>query len=182
MKKIETPIEGLFVIDPEVYGDDRGFFYESYNADKFAAIGITTEFKQDNHSFSTAGVLRGLHFQLEPEPMVKLVRCSRGRIWDVAVDLRKDSPTYKQWFGIELRPENKKMLYIPAGFGHGFYAFEDSEMLYKASNTYNGDLDAGIAWDDQEIGIEWPIDESVELTLSEKDQNLPTLRNSELPW
>lgn len=182
MKKIETPIEGLYIIEPEVYGDDRGFFYESYNSKKFEAIGIDTVFNQDNHSFSSAGVLRGLHFQLEPESMVKLVRCTQGRLWDVAVDLRTDSPTYKQWFGIELSPENKKMLYIPAGFGHGFYTFEESTMVYKASHVFNSELDSGIAWNDPEVGVEWPIDESKELILSEKDQNLPTLAESNLPW
>lgn len=182
MNKIETPIKDLYIIEPQVFGDDRGFFYESYNTEKFAAIGIETVFQQDNHSFSAAGVLRGVHFQLEPKPMAKLVRCTRGRVWDVAVDLRSDSPTYTQWFGIELSAENKKMLYIPEGFGHGFYCYEESEFLYKCSNTFDGSLDAGIAWNDEEIGIQWPIDESLELILSEKDTKLPRLSQVELPW
>lgn len=182
MKRIETPIPGLVVIEPDVFGDDRGFFYESYNTEKFSALGIATEFRQDNHSFSTAGVLRGLHFQLPPQPMAKLVRCTRGRLWDVAVDLRKSSPTYLQWYGLELSAENKQMFYIPEGFGHGFYAFEDAELLYKTSNVFNGALDSGIAWNDPQIAIAWPIPEGVEPTLSKKDSAMPALAGQELPF
>jgi dTDP-4-dehydrorhamnose 3,5-epimerase len=144
--KLIHPFEGLVVVEPEVFGDDRGFFMEVFNADKFAALGLPTDFKQDNHSASVKGALRGLHFQLPPKPMGKLVRCTRGRVWDVAVDLRKSSMTYKQWFAVELSAENKKMLWLPAGFAHGFYAVEDSEVLYKCTDTYDKAGDANVAW------------------------------------
>jgi len=182
MKRIDTPIADLCIIEPQLFGDERGFFYESYNAEKFATLGIVTQFLQDNHSFSTAGVLRGVHFQLPPKPMAKLVRCTRGRLWDVAVDLRKTSPTYLQWFGVELSAENKKMLYIPEGFGHGFYAFEDAELLYKTSNVFDGSLDSGIAWNDPQVAIQWPIPGEVTPILSAKDQQLPLLSARPLPF
>lgn len=178
MKKIETTIKDLVIIEPEVYGDERGYFYESYNIEKFAALGIGTVFVQDNHSKSAKGVLRGLHFQLPPKPMAKLVRCTKGRLWDVAVDLRKNSPTYLKWFGIELSEENKKMLLVPEGFAHGFYSLEDCELLYKCSNTYDSELDANIAWDDPSIGVDWPI----EPTLSARDQVAPKLSEVDLPF
>ena len=180
MKITKTPIEGLLVIEPEVYGDHRGFFFESYNIDKFKDLGIETVFVQDNHSKSAKGVLRGIHFQLPPKPMAKLVRCTRGKLWDVAVDLRKDSPTYKQWFGIELSEENKKMLYVPGDFGHGFYALEDCELQYKVSSTFDPELDDGIAWNDPEVNIDWPLD--AEPTLSERDKQAKTLAESDLPY
>lgn len=182
MNKIETPIKDLYILEPEVYGDHRGWFYESYNVNKFRKIGIETIFKQDNHSSSIAGVLRGLHFQLPPKPMIKLVRCTKGRLWDVAVDLRKKSDTYLKWFGVELSADNKKMLYIPAGFGHGFYALEDCEIVYKCSSTFEPKLDSGIAWNDPAINIEWPIDEDLELTLSDKDTKLPNLKEAKLTF
>lgn len=178
MKKIETPIKDLVIIEPEVYGDDRGFFYESYNVDKFRALGINTIFVQDNHSRSAKGVLRGLHFQLPPKPMAKLVRCTRGRLWDVAVDLRKNSPTYKKWFAVELSEENKKMFYVPVGFAHGFYALEDCDLVYKCSNTYDADLDANLAWNDPELGVEWPIAP----TLSGRDQVAPKFSELDLSF
>lgn len=178
MNKIETTIAGLYIIEPTVYADDRGFFMETYNADKFAQIGINTIFKQDSHSRSVKGVLRGLHFQLPPKPMAKLVRCTRGKLWDVAVDLRRHSPTYKKWFGVELSEENKRMIYIPEGFAHGFYALEDCELVYKCSNTFDGELDSAIAWSDPEIGIEWPIAP----TLSNKDMQAPKLSDTNLPF
>lgn len=178
MKKIETPIRDLVIIEPEVYGDDRGFFYESYNVDKFRALGINTIFVQDNHSRSAKGVLRGLHFQMPPKPMAKLVRCTRGKLWDVAVDLRKASPTYKKWFAVELSEENKKMLFVPEGFAHGFYVLEDCDLVYKCSNTYDADLDANIAWDDPDFAIEWPIAP----TLSGRDQVAPKFSELDLPF
>lgn len=177
MQRIDTPIEGLYIIEPKVLGDDRGWFFESYNTEKFSGLGITTTFLQDNHSFSKKGVLRGLHFQLAPFAMAKLVRCTNGALWDVAVDLRKESATYKQWFGVELSAENKRMLCIPEGFAHGFYSLTDCELLYKCSNVFNGELDSGIAWNDPEIAIQWPIDASAPLILSQKDQNLPKLQD-----
>jgi len=176
----QTPISGLMVITPQVFGDDRGFFFESYNAEKFAALGISTTFVQDNHSSSVKGVLRGLHFQLPPKPMAKLVRCSRGRVWDIVVDLRKDSATFKQSFGVELSAENKKMLYVPEGFAHGFYALEDCELLYKASNTFDKELDAGILWNDPAFGIVWPLEG--EPILSARDQSAPRFSELELDF
>ena len=180
MKITKTPIEGLLVIEPEVHGDDRGFFFESYNVDKFEGLGIDTVFVQANHSKSAKGVLRGIHFQLPPKPMTKLVRCTRGRLWDVVVDLRKDSPTYKQWFGIELSENNKKMFYMPGDFGHGFYALEDCELQYKVSSTFDSELDGGIAWNDPEVNIDWPIEG--EPILSGRDQAAKTLADSDLPF
>ncbi len=180
MKIVKTPIKGLVIIEPEVYGDDRGFFYESYNKEKFEAIGIDTIFEQDNHSKSAKGVLRGIHFQLPPKPMAKLVRCTKGRLWDVAIDLRKTSETYLQWFGVELSEENKKMFFVPEGFGHGFYSLEDSEFLYKCSNTFDSDLDANIRYDDPILGIEWPIDG--EPILSARDQSAPNFSELNLSF
>lgn len=171
MIKTETEIFGAFIIEPEVFGDHRGIFFESYNKEKFAALGIADVFVQDSFSFSKQGVLRGLHFQFPPKPMAKLVRCGRGRLFDVAVDIRKDSPTFKKWFGVELSAENKKMFFIPAGCAHGFYALEDCELLYKCSNVFQKDLDAGFCWNDPEIGIVWPfIDEPI---VSERDAMQP---------
>lgn len=180
MKRIDTPLAGVYIIEPDVYGDDRGFFFESYNAEKFADMGIDTVFLQDNHSFSQKGVLRGLHFQLPPFPMMKLVRCTRGKLWDVAVDVRKDSPSYLQWFGIELSAENKKMLYVPEGCVHGFYALEDCELLYKVSHTFKKELDGAVAWNDPAFGITWPL--VGEPILSEKDQSAPSYKSLTLPW
>jgi dTDP-4-dehydrorhamnose 3,5-epimerase len=180
MQKIETSLQGVYEIIPDVYGDDRGFFFESYNAEKFAAIGIDTVFVQDNHSFSKKGVLRGLHFQLPPSPMTKLVRCTRGRLWDVAVDLRKNSPTYLEWFGVELSAENKKMLYVPEGCAHGFYALEDCELLYKVSHTFQKELDGAVAWNDSAFNIAWPL--QGDPILSDKDKVAPKLSELQLPW
>ena len=171
MNKIETPLKDLYVIEPDVFGDDRGFFYEFFNADKFAALGLPTEFKQGNYSRSEKGVLRGVHFQHPPKAMGKLVRCTRGKVWNVAVDLRKGSPTFKQWFGVELSDENKKMLYLPPGFGNGFYVLEACDYAYLVTNTYDGDLDANIKWNDPEMGIAWPLEG--EPMLSGRDQNAP---------
>lgn len=178
--KLVHPFEGLVVIEPEVFGDDRGFFMETFNADKFAALGLPTEFVQDNHSASVKGVLRGLHFQLPPKPMGKLVRCTRGRVWDVAVDLRKNSMTYKKWFAVELSADNKKMFWLPAGFAHGFYSLEDSEVLYKCTQTYDKTGDANVAWNDPELNIPWPIEGQP--ILSARDQVAPLLKDLDLPF
>jgi dTDP-4-dehydrorhamnose 3,5-epimerase len=180
MKITPTPIADLLIIEPEVFSDDRGFFFESYNADKFAALGVPGSFLQDNHSASKKGVLRGLHFQLPPKPMAKLVRCVRGRIWDVAVDLRQASPTYKEWFGLELSADNKKMLYLPPGFAHGFYALEDCEVLYKCSLTYDKAGDGNVLWNDPELKVTWPLEG--EPILSPRDQMAPRLRDLTLPF
>ncbi|RMD51469.1 dTDP-4-dehydrorhamnose 3,5-epimerase [Candidatus Parcubacteria bacterium] len=180
MKKIKTDIQDLFVIEYEVFSDERGVFFEFFNQDKFNALKLDFFVKQANHSFSKQGVLRGLHFQKEPQAMAKLVRCSKGKIWDVAVDLRPDSPSFKKWFGIELSPENKKMLYIPAGFAHGFYALKDCEVQYLTDNTYNKELDAGVFYNDPELNIDWPVLEGYELILSDRDKSLPLLRDVDL--
>ncbi len=180
MQLLATTLPGVLLIEPQVFGDDRGWFFESYNADKFRDLGIDTVFVQDNHSYSSAGVLRGLHFQRAPKPMAKLVRCSRGKIWDVAVDLRPDSPHYKQWYGTELSADNKHMLFVPVGFGHGFYALEDSEVLYKCSNTFDGTLDGGVRWNDPELSVGWPLQGNP--ILSDKDKQLPGLGEVELVW
>ncbi len=178
--KIIHPFDGLLVIEPEVFADERGFFMETFSADKFAALGLPTEFLQDNHSASVKGVLRGLHFQLPPKPMGKLVRCTRGRIWDVAVDLRQASMTYKQSFGIELSAQNKKMLWLPAGFGHGFYSLEDCEVLYKCTHTYDKASDGNVAWNDPELNVQWPLDGQP--ILSARDQAAPLLKDLILPF
>lgn len=177
----ETPIKDLVIIEPKVFGDDRGWFLESFSINAFKNTGLPYEFVQDNHSFSTKGVLRGLHFQKTPHAQGKLVRCTKGKLWDVAVDLRKSSPTYKKWFGLELSAENKKMLFIPEGFAHGFYALEDCEMQYKVTSGYAPESDSGIIWNDSEIGIEWPISEQ-DPVISEKDAALKSLEETNNPF
>ncbi len=180
-KKIETDIEDLIVIEPTVFGDHRGFFMESYNKRDFEAIDLRIDFVQDNHSKSKKGVLRGLHFQTK-HPQGKLVRVIRGSVWDVAVDLRKDSVTFGQWHGVYLSEENKRMFYVPEGFAHGFITLEDeTEFMYKCTDYYYPEYDAGIRFDDKEIGIIWPFDEygiaKEEVLLSEKDERLPTMKD-----
>lgn len=180
MNKIETPLQGAYILEPKIFADDRGYFYESYNADALKNVGISTAFVQDNHSYSIAGVLRGIHFQLPHNPITKLVRCTRGRVWDLAVDLRKESPTYLQWHAEELSAENKKMFFIPEGFGHAFYAFEESEVLYKCSTTYDTTADAGIVWNDSDLQITWPFDVNTQPLLSEKDRIAPQFRDLDI--
>ncbi len=176
----KTPIEGLLVLTPQIFGDERGFFMEVFNADKFAELGLPSDFRQDNHSSSVQGVLRGLHFQLPPKAMAKMVRCTRGKIWDVAVDLRQGSPTYKQSFGVELSALNSKMLWIPEGFAHGFYALEDAEVVYKSTNTYDKKLDANVAWNDPDLAVVWPL--TGEPIISVRDQAAPLLKDLTLPF
>lgn len=169
MKVLPTPIEGLLVIEPTVFGDDRGFFYESFNARRFEELtGVRTEFVQDNHSRSAKGVLRGLHYQVE-QAQGKLVRVTTGAVFDVAVDLRKSSPTFGKWYGLELSAENKRQLWIPAGFGHGFVVTSDAaEFLYKTTDYYAPAHERSVIWNDPAIGIEWPLDG--EPLLSAKDK------------
>lgn len=168
-------ISDVILVTPKVFGDNRGFFMESYKKSEFCANGIDVEFNQDNHSKSTKGVLRGLHYQQEPYGQAKLVRCSRGRIYDVAVDIRPNSPTFGKYVKVELSEDNKKMLYIPVGFAHGFVALSDEvELLYKASGEYNPQADRGILWNDSDINIDWGI--NFEPILSEKDKAQPTLK------
>lgn len=172
MKVIETPIGGVLRIVPDVYGDERGFFLESFHAKKFAALGIPHLFVQDNHSRSARGVLRGLHFQ-KRHPQGKLVRVLSGSLFDVAVDVRPGSPTFGQWFGLVLSAREPEFLYLPEGMAHGFLALEDrTELFYKCTDFYDAADEGGIHWDDPAIGIAWPATPS---TLSPKDAAFPRL-------
>ncbi len=179
MKIEKTELEGVLIIEPDVFGDERGWFMESYNKNKLKEqSGIETEFVQDNHSMSVkAGVLRGLHFQKEPYAQSKLVRCTKGKVLDVAVDLRKDSPTFKKWISIELTGENKKQVFIPRGFAHGFLTLvDDTEIQYKTDNMYSKECDRGIRYNDPEIGVNWG---EIEPILSQKDTEAPFLKDSD---
>jgi dTDP-4-dehydrorhamnose 3,5-epimerase len=169
-RRLETELDGLVLIEPTVHGDERGFLVETFRESALAELGIDVGFVQDNHSRSKGRVLRGVHMQ---RGQAKLVRCPRGRVWDVAVDLRPGSPTYKRWEGHELDDDRHRQLFIPAGFGHGFCLLSDeADVIYRLSSYYDPELETGVAWDDPEIGIEWPIDNPV---LSERDRNAPAL-------
>lgn len=169
MKLVETNIPGPVIIEPAVFGDDRGFFLESWNAKAFAALGLDLGFVQDNHSRSAKGVLRGLHFQ-NPDPQGKLVRVVAGRVWDVAVDIRRASPHFGQWVGVELSAANKRMFWVPPGFAHGFVSLEDgTDFLYKCTALYEPANEHSLLWNDPAIGIEWPL-EGIEPQLSAKDK------------
>ena len=171
-------IEGLFVIEPVVFHDSRGYFMETYNQNDFKEAGLDMVFVQDNQSMSTKGVLRGLHFQKQ-FPQGRLVRVVRGKVFDVAVDLRSASETYGKWFGVELSAENKKQFYIPEGFAHGFLVLSDeAEFAYKCTDFYHPGDEGGILWSDPSIGIDWPIEEGIELTISEKDQKWSGIRDT----
>lgn len=178
MKVTETIIDGVVILEPPVFGDHRGFFMESWNKSRMEKAGLFYDFVQDNHSSSTVkGTLRGIHFQKGKMSQAKLVRCVRGAVLDVAVDLRKNSPTYKKWVAVELSEENKKQLLIPRGFGHAFLTLTDHvEFMYKADNYYAPEADAGIRWNDPDINVNWGIDNPI---LSEKDTNNPLLRDIE---
>ena len=177
---VKTSIPGVILVKPRVFGDERGFFMETYKKSDFEKAGIDTDFVQDNHSKSVKGVLRGLHYQLEPEAQGKLVRCIRGKIFDVAVDIRRGSPTFGKWIGVELSEENKLMLWIPKGFAHGFLTLsEEAEIVYKVSGAeYSPEHDRGIRWNDPDIGIKWPLEG--EPILSEKDRIAPLLKDAEV--
>lgn len=163
-------IKGLKVVEPAVFGDERGYFMETYNYNDFKEAGIDVQFVQDNQSSSRRGVLRGLHFQIN-YPQDKLVRVVSGEVFDVAVDLRKDSETYGKWYGVILSAENKKQFFIPKGFAHGFLVLsENAEFAYKCSDFYHPNDEGGLIWNDPEIGVEWPVQEGVELIFSKKDQ------------
>jgi len=173
-KRLEIP--DVVLIEPKVFRDDRGFFMESYKRSEFVDFGIDEMFVQDNHSRSRRGVLRGLHYQNPPRAQAKLVRVIDGEIFDVAVDIRKGSPTYGRWVGVYLSDENMRMLYIPVGFAHGFLALSDvAEVLYKTSDEYSPEHEAGIVWNDPEVGIDWPVEEPV---LSPRDCRWPGLRGA----
>ena len=176
MKLIKTSLNDVYIIEPNVFGDNRGWFMESYSQAKFAELGLECNFVQDNHSFSAEkGTLRGLHFQLNPKCQAKLVRCTKGAILDVAVDLRKNSPQYKKWVAIELSAENKKQLFIPRGFAHGFVTLTaDVEVQYKTDEYYSPEHDGGIRYNDPEIGVEWGNGNFI---LSQKDQTAPFLKD-----
>ncbi|MCR5672917.1 MAG: dTDP-4-dehydrorhamnose 3,5-epimerase [Lachnospiraceae bacterium] len=172
----KTPIEGLLVISPKVFGDERGYFMETYNIADFKEAGIDCTFVQDNQSASKKGVIRGLHFQIE-HPQDKLVRVIRGEVFDVAVDMRKGSPTYGQWYGVRLSEENKKMFFIPKNFAHGFLVLSDyAEFTYKCTELYHPNDEGGIIYNDPDIGIDWPIEDESALIFSQKDKNWPTLK------
>ncbi|MDX3901233.1 MAG: dTDP-4-dehydrorhamnose 3,5-epimerase [Sphingobium sp.] len=169
MNIIETPIADLLVIEPKIFGDDRGFFLESWSEAIFREAGLDLSFVQDNHSRSARGVLRGIHFQ-NPDPQGKLVRVVSGRVWDVAVDLRRSSPTFGQWYGLELSEANKRMFWVPPGFGHGFVSLEDgTDFLYKCTAPYSPANEHSLLWNDSAVGIEWPL-EGLEPQLSAKDR------------
>lgn len=168
MKIIECSIPGPLIIEPRVFGDDRGFFFESWNAGALAEAGLDLNFVQDNHSRSQKGVLRGMHFQ-NPGPQGKLVRVARGAVFDAVVDLRRSSPTFGQWTGVTLSEENKRMFWVPEGFAHGFLTLEDdTDFLYKCTAPYAPQHEASLAWNDPSVGIEWPL-EGIEPILSAKD-------------
>ena len=169
----ETEIKGVFIIDVKTYGDNRGYFMETYKESDFAAAGLNYKFVQDNQSSSRRGVLRGLHFQ-KTYPQAKLVRVLKGEVFDVAVDLRKNSPTYGKWVGVLLSEENKRQFMIPRGFAHGFVVVSDyAEFAYKCDEMYHPEDEGGIIWNDPDVGIDWPVNEGI--ILSEKDKANPTL-------
>lgn len=171
-------IEGLYVIEPTVFKDERGYFVETYNQNDMKEAGLDMVFVQDNQSMSTRGVLRGLHFQKQ-FPQGKLVRVVRGKVFDVAVDLSSDSKTYGKWFGVELSAENMKQFYIPEGFAHGFLVLSDeAEFCYKCTDFYHPGDEGGLAWNDPEIGVEWPLEEGVDLIISEKDKKWKGLKDT----
>src|ERR1039458_2990146 len=177
MTVITTPLEGLIILEPRVHEDDRGYFFESYNMQVLAAnSGYTTPFVQDNQARSVKNVLRGLHYQNTPTPQAKLIRVLEGSIWDVAVDIRKNSKTYKQWFGIELSADNKRQLLIPHGFAHGYAVLSDTaEVFYKCDNYYNKSTEAGIFFSDPELAIDWKINVH-EAIISDKDTKQPLFK------
>jgi dTDP-4-dehydrorhamnose 3,5-epimerase len=189
MKLVPTALPGVVIIEPAVFGDERGWFYESFNEARFNAalddIGLPAapRFVQDNHSNSKAGVLRGLHFQLPPQAQGKLVRVVQGAAWDVAVDIRPGSGTFGQWFGLELSADNKRQLWIPAGYAHGFVALQDdTHFLYKTTDVWSKACERAIRWDDPAIGIRWPIPAGVSAPLvAPKDAAAPLLADAELP-
>ena len=177
MNFVKMELDGVYIVEPKVFGDYRGFVMESWSEREFEANGLHYDFVQDNHSFSSVkGTLRGIHFHRGEKAQAKLVRCTRGAVFDVVVDLRPSSPTYKKWVGVELSAENKRQLLIPRGFGHGFVTLTDNvEFLYKVDNPYAPEADSGIRWDDPEIGVDWGIEDPI---LSEKDRNYSSLNDA----
>ncbi|MCV3290890.1 dTDP-4-dehydrorhamnose 3,5-epimerase [Aeromonas media] len=180
MNVIKTAIPDVLIFEPKIFGDERGYFFESFNHKLFEeAVGYPVNFVQDNHSKSSKGVLRGLHYQLPPHAQGKLVRCVAGEVFDVAVDIRKSSPTFGQWVGVHLSGENKRQLWIPEGFAHGFVTLsETAEFLYKTTNYYCVASDRGVAWNDEQLAVTWPV-EGINLILSDKDQKQPIFKLAE---
>ena len=181
MNIIKTEIEGVVIVELKVFGDNRGWFAETYSKEKFHQLGVDVEFIQDNHSFSAQkGVLRGLHFQQPPMAQTKLVRCTRGEILDVAVDIRKGSPTYKKWVAVKLTEENKRQLLVPKGFAHGFVTLTDNvEVHYKVDEYYSPENDRGIRYDDPEINVDWGVEDPI---LSEKDLKAPLFKDCDIDF
>ena len=178
----ETKIKGVYIIEPKVFGDNRGYFMETYNKEHFVEAGLTMDFVQDNESSSSKGVLRGLHFQTK-HTQGKLVRVTKGEVFYVAVDLRKGSPTYGQWEGVVLSAENKKQFYIPEGFAHGFLVLSDHAIFnYKCTDFYCPEGEGGVLWNDPDIGIEWPLEGIDNIILSEKDKVHPGLKDLDVPF
>jgi dTDP-4-dehydrorhamnose 3,5-epimerase len=180
-ERIDTEIEGLVLVQPKVISDDRGFFFETYRRIDYAGLGIDVEFVQDNHSRSARGTIRALHFQVEPG-QAKLIRCARGSIYDVAVDLRRDSPTYGKYEAFVLSDKNAHQIFVPVGFAHGFcVTSEEADVTYKVSSYYDGATERGIAWDDPAIGVPWPVEQPL---VSDRDRTNPSLEEiaDELPW
>lgn len=180
-KRLETGLEGLALIEPDVFGDERGFFVETFSQDDWRGLGVESDFVQHNHSRSVGGTLRGLHFQTAPG-QAKLLRCPRGKIFDVAVDLRRGSSTYGQWEGYVLDDEQHRQLYVPVGFAHGFCVLSDlADVTYLVSSYYDPETEAGIRWNDPEVGVEWPVAEPL---LSTRDVEAPLLSeiSEQLPW
>jgi dTDP-4-dehydrorhamnose 3,5-epimerase len=180
-ERLDTQIDGLVLVQPKVISDDRGFFFETYRRNEYARLGVDVEFVQDNHSRSVQDTIRALHFQLEPG-QAKLIRCARGSVYDVAVDLRKGSPTYGQYEAFVLSDKNAHQVFIPVGFAHGFCVTSDeADVTYKVSSYYDGATERGIAWDDPALGVQWPVAEPL---VSERDRNNPRLEEiaDELPW
>ena len=180
MKVKSTPLKNCYIIEPTVFEDDRGYFYEKFNEQKFEQLtGMNGHFVQDNVSKSSYGVLRGLHLQKEDMAQAKLVSCQEGRVWDVAVDLREDSPTFGQWFGVELSAENRLQFYIPRGFAHGFSVLSPTAVFaYKCDNFYNKESEGGIIWNDTELNIDWKLPMS-DIILSEKDKVQKTFQEKD---
>lgn len=180
-RRLETGLDGLALIEPQVFGDERGFFVETYSQDAWGDLGVGVDFVQHNHSRSSAGTLRGLHFQTSPG-QAKLLRCPRGRIFDVAVDLRRESSTYGRWEGYVLDDEKHHQLFVPVGFAHGFCVLSEvADVTYLVSSVYDPETEAGIRWNDPEVGVEWPVAEPL---LSQRDIEAPALSEvaAELPW
>lgn len=180
MKVLETPLEGLLVMEPAVFGDERGFFIETWQRERYRELGIDGEFVQDNHSRSRRGILRGLHYQIR-QPQGKLVRVTVGEVFDVAVDLRKSSPTFGQWFGAVLSETNHRQMWVPPGFAHGFYVMSDTtDFQYKCTDYYAPEFERTLRWDDPAVGIDWPLVEGEKPLLSDKDQHGLSLERAEV--